>query len=104
MAHSKCCLFTSEEQLFANYCKALAHPARKKIVDLLRVYSVLPLQSITEAVPLSISTIHDHLIRLERVGLVRVRQHLDGTIGYMLNVHAERELLDCLEEFLRGGG
>ncbi|MBI3149591.1 MAG: winged helix-turn-helix transcriptional regulator [Betaproteobacteria bacterium] len=59
-----------DEELAA-FCKALGHPARVRILRFLRAQRSCFFGNLSEIVPLSPSTISQHLDVLERAGLIR---------------------------------
>ena len=71
MAHSKSELFNENEILIADLAKSLSHPARIKILQILTDMNVCMCGDIVELLPLSQSTVSQHLKELKRVGLVQ---------------------------------
>lgn len=71
MAESKTNLFTSLEVELAEKCKAMSHPARIKILNVLSEMNVCMMGDIHEFVPLAQSTVSQHLKELKRVGLIK---------------------------------
>ena len=62
----------SEAQInIANLCKALAHPARVAIVQYLLTQDECICGAIVEELPLSQSTVSQHLKELKKVGLIQ---------------------------------
>lgn len=66
--------FTQKEQDLANFAKALAHPARIAILKLLALRNECICGEIVEVLPLSQSTVSQHLKELKTAGLI------DGSI------------------------
>ncbi len=64
-------LFTVEEVELANIGKALAHPARIKILKILTEMNVCMTGDIVDLLPLAQSTVSQHLKELKRVGLIK---------------------------------
>jgi DNA-binding transcriptional ArsR family regulator len=60
-----------DEKEFARICKALAHPARVKIVRHLKEQDHCICGRIVEILPLAQSTVSQHLKQLKEAGLVR---------------------------------
>lgn len=56
---------------FARICKALAHPARVRIVELLKAMDRCICGRIVEVLPLAQSTVSQHLKILKEAGLVQ---------------------------------
>ena len=71
MAISKTEEFTKTEVEIAEIAKALSHPARIKILKILNDLSSCMVGSIVEILPLSQSTVSQHLKELKRVGLIK---------------------------------
>jgi len=71
MAQSKAELFNENETLLADIAKALSHPARIKILQILTDMNVCMCGDIVELLPLSQSTVSQHLKELKRVGLIQ---------------------------------
>lgn len=71
MAISKANLFNENEMLLADIAKALSHPARIKILQILTEMNVCMCGDIVELLPLSQSTVSQHLKELKRVGLIQ---------------------------------
>lgn len=70
MAQSKAELFNENESQLADIAKALSHPARIKILRILTEMNVCMCGDIVQQLPLSQSTVSQHLKELKRVGLV----------------------------------
>lgn len=71
MVESKSNLFTSLEVELAEICKAMAHPARIKILNILSDMNVCMMGDIADLIPLAQSTVSQHLKELKRVGLIK---------------------------------
>lgn len=71
MAFSKKEEFTQEDIWLADIAKALSHPARIKILKILTEMNVCMCGDIVELLPLSQSTVSQHLKELKRVGLIQ---------------------------------
>jgi DNA-binding transcriptional ArsR family regulator len=63
--------FTIKQNRIAKYAKALAHPARVAILELLIKKQSCVCGSIVEELPLSQSTVSQHLKELKEAGLLR---------------------------------
>ena len=84
MSHAKTAAFTTEQQHLARLAKALAHPARVAIVQLLASKQTCISGDIAAELPLSRTTVFQHLQELKAVGLIR--GEIDGlTVCYCLN-------------------
>ncbi len=71
MAQNKSHLFNTTEIATAEFAKALAHPARIKILTILMEKNACICADIVELLPLSQSTVSQHLRELKRVGLIK---------------------------------
>ena len=71
MAYTKKDEFTQEEIWIADIAKALSHPARVSILKILSKMNVCICGDIVELLPLSQSTVSQHLKELKRVGLIK---------------------------------
>ena len=63
--------FSSKENKLARYAKALAHPARIAILNLLAAKATCQCGDIVEEIPLSQSTVSQHLKELKEAGLIK---------------------------------
>lgn len=70
MAEAKSDFFSEEERELAEFAKALAHPARIKILQLLNSMDVCMVGDMVELLPLSQSTVSQHLKELKGAGLI----------------------------------
>ena len=71
MALSKTTLFDKELQVQARYFKALGHPARLAILLYLAKINACMTGDIAEELPLSRTTVNQHLKELRQAGLIR---------------------------------
>lgn len=62
--------FTREEILLADLAKALSHPARIKILKILNEANICMCGEIVDKLPLSQSTVSQHLKELKKVDLI----------------------------------
>lgn len=95
MVKSKTGLFDIELQKTSEVFKALAHPARLAILKYLAETSVCITGNISEELPLSRTTVNQHLKELKKVDLIR------GTINgvktnYCLNYQKIIELQEMI--------
>jgi len=63
--------FTGEENNIAEFAKAISHPARIAILNKLAECNMCICGEIVAVLPLSQSTVSQHLIELKKVGLVK---------------------------------
>ena len=71
MALSKTEEFTKTDIWLADIAKSLSHPARIRILKILTDMNVCMCGDIVELLPLSQSTVSQHLKELKRVGLIK---------------------------------
>lgn len=71
MAFSKKTEFPPDDIWLADVAKALSHPARIRILKILSARNVCMCGEIVARLPLSQSTVSQHLRALKRVGLIR---------------------------------
>ena len=71
MATAKTAEFSEIEIEIAEIAKALSHPARLKILKILYDLNSCMVGSIVDLLPLSQSTVSQHLKELKRVGLIK---------------------------------
>ena len=84
MARNKSDLFNKDEIELANMAKALAHPARIKILKILMETNVCMCGQIVDLMPLAQATVSQHLRELKQAGLIQ--GEIEGPkICYCLN-------------------
>lgn len=71
MGATKSFEFTAKENRLAKYAKALAHPARIAILQFLSKKQSCMCGDIVEELPLSQSTVSQHLKELKEAGLIK---------------------------------
>jgi ArsR family transcriptional regulator, arsenate/arsenite/antimonite-responsive transcriptional repressor len=71
LAEKKTDEFTQDEIFLADLAKALSHPARIKILKILYSSNTCMCGDIVDRLPLSQSTVSQHLKELKRVGLIQ---------------------------------
>lgn len=71
MGATKSYEFTARENKIAKYAKALAHPARIAILKILLQKQACICGDIVEEIPLSQSTVSQHLKELKEAGLIK---------------------------------
>lgn len=100
MAVTKAKLFNTEQKRLAELAKALSHPARVAILELLADGNTCVCGDITDELPLAQSTISQHLKALKKSGLIR--GDVDGVrICYCLNKETIEELEGLMGPFVR---
>ncbi len=76
--------YTSEQQNIANYARVLSHPARIAIIQLLAEKKEIRTGNISDFLPLSRTTVSQHLKELKEIGIINGT--IDGLkIHYCLN-------------------
>lgn len=71
MAQTKADIFNAQDIELADIAKALSHPARVKILRVLNDRSQCIVGELVDLLPLSQSTVSQHLKELKRVKLIR---------------------------------
>lgn len=91
MTYAKLTGFTEGQQQLARLAKALAHPARVAIIELLAARQTCISGDIAAELPLSRTTVSQHLQELKAVGLIK--GDIDGlTVCYCLNTELFQEV------------
>ncbi|QNH60922.1 ArsR/SmtB family transcription factor [Hymenobacter sediminicola] len=91
MTYAKTTVFTEEQQQLARVAKALAHPARVAIIQLLASKKTCISGDIAAELPLSRTTVSQHLQELKTLDLIR--GEIDGlTVCYCLNMGLLRQV------------
>jgi len=91
MTSPKVELFQKDLQLAASFFKALGHPARLAILNYLAEAKVCMTGDITRELPLSRTTVNQHLAELKDIGLIR--GEISGSkVNYCLNYKKLEEL------------
>ncbi|TVT43028.1 winged helix-turn-helix transcriptional regulator [Hymenobacter setariae] len=91
MTYAKTTVFTDEQQQLARVAKALAHPARVAIIQLLASKTTCISGDIAAELPLSRTTVSQHLQELKALDLIR--GEIDGlTVCYCLNTELLRQV------------
>ena len=97
MAFSKKEEFNEEDIWLSDIAKALSHPARISILKILAQMNVCMCGDIVELLPLSQSTVSQHLKELKRVGLIT--GEIDGPkVCYCINNKVLEKAKEKLEE------
>ncbi len=71
MGATKTAVFTDQQNQLADYAKAFAHPARVAILQFLVQRNACVCGDIVAELPLSQSTVSQHLKELKRIGVVQ---------------------------------
>lgn len=84
MTQSKAEIFHDELQELAGFAKALAHPARIAILNFLASSGTCITGDISDEIPLSRTTVGQHLKELKKAGLIK--GEIEGVkVNYCLN-------------------
>lgn len=96
MTYTKATAFTAEEQQLALFAKALSHPARLAIIKLLAQHKTCISGDIAQYLPLSRTTVSQHLQELKAIGLIK--GEIDGLkVCYCLNPDTMQKLKEQFE-------
>ncbi|MBV5312676.1 MAG: winged helix-turn-helix transcriptional regulator [Prolixibacteraceae bacterium] len=99
MVVSKTELFDETLQKKANLFKALAHPARLQILQFLAKSKNCISGDISDELPLSRTTVNQHLTELKEAGLIK--GHVEGVkMKYCLDGEKVKEMKNLLASFL----
>lgn len=91
MAVTKAKLFNTNQKRAAQLTKALGHPARIAIIELLAERKTCICGDITQELPLAQSTVSQHLKALKTAGIIK--GEIDGVrVCYCLDEEGIREL------------
>ena len=91
MTYAKTEAFTAQQQQLARVAKALAHPARVAIIQLLASKTTCISGDIAAELPLSRTTVTQHLQELKSLDLIR--GEIEGlTVCYCLNTNLLRQV------------
>ncbi len=91
--------FSVRHNRIAAYAKALAHPARIAILEFLASQNACMCGDIVDELPLSQSTVSQHLRELKNAGLIK--GDIEGTkVCYCINEKAYKEIKTLFNEFL----
>jgi DNA-binding transcriptional ArsR family regulator len=99
MSAPKTSLFDSRLKATAEMFNALSHPARLQILEYLAETKTCISGDISEEIPLSRSTVNQHLDELKKVGLIQ--GHTSGVkVNYCLNPEGINKLKTFITDFL----
>lgn len=99
MPTTKTELFNKEQVKVAAYAKALAHPARIAILEILASQNTCICGDITDRLPLAQSTVSQHLKALKSAGIIK--GEIDGVrTCYCLDEENVAELKSMVEVLL----
>ena len=97
--YAKITEFEEHHQLMAKYAKLLSHPARLAIIQLLAQKNTCISGDIANELPLSRTTVSQHLQELKNAGLIKGT--IEGlTICYCLNMTELQKMKQIFDTFL----
>lgn len=90
--------FSAQSLALADFAKALSHPARIEILKLLAIRNSCICGELVDELPLSQSTVSQHLKALKEIGLIQ--GEIEGPkICYCLNTEGVKKLCNLLPKF-----
>jgi ArsR family transcriptional regulator, arsenate/arsenite/antimonite-responsive transcriptional repressor len=92
---------TPDQKKTARYAKALGHPVRLYILELLSKQSCCYSGDLSEVLPIAKSTLSQHLKELKKAGLIQGEIELPK-IKYCLNKENWEEAKKLFKDFLGG--
>ncbi|MCA9260848.1 MAG: helix-turn-helix transcriptional regulator [Planctomycetales bacterium] len=84
----------------AKVLKALAHPARLKLVDVLAEHDEVCVCDLTAAIGMDMSTVSRHLAQLKNAGIVDSDKR-GQMVFYRLRVKCLKSLFGCIESVMK---
>ncbi len=101
MAYKKCNEFNDNAKRLAEYARALSHPARITILNILAERNTCICGQIVDVLPLAQSTVSQHLGELKKCGLIM--GEIDGPRScYCINRKNFEEMIYLMNEFTGG--
>lgn len=99
MGATKTAVFTDQQNQLADYAKAFAHPARVAILQFLTQRNACVCGDIVDELPLSQSTVSQHLKELKRIGVVQ--GVIEGpSVCYCIDPTAWHQMKTAISELL----
>ncbi|MFY7991467.1 MAG: ArsR/SmtB family transcription factor [Fluviicola sp.] len=83
--------YTTEQLVFSDIGKALGHPARQRIMMILREEGWVRVTDLTKVLNLNITSVHRHLIILKKAKLITSEYRIHEAL-LKLDKHGIREL------------
>lgn len=87
-------------EIRAKVLKALAHPARLRIVDELAEHDEVCVCDLTEVIGTDMSTVSRHLAQLKNAGIVESEKH-GQMVFYRLRIKCLSSLFGCIESVVK---
>lgn len=98
MMNNKSAEFTTNQQQIATFARTFSHPARVAIIQLLNVKNEIKASDISDYLPISRSTVSQHLKELQNAGIIR--GNFDGLkIFYKIEMDKMEEIRSVLNTF-----
>ena len=92
-------VITEDQKALARYAKAMGHPVRMYVLQLLSKQSCCYSGDLTEVLPIAKSTLSQHLKELKDAGLIQGETEAPR-IKYCINNENWKEAQDLLKRFL----
>ena len=93
-------VFTEKQKLASRYAKAMGHPVRMYIIELLSKQSCCYSGDLLEVLPIAKSTLSQHLKELKNAGLIQGEIE-PPKIKYCLNPEKWKSAQQVFKEFLQ---
>ena len=91
---------TDDQKAIARYAKAMGHPIRMYVLELLSKQTCCYSGDLTEVLPIAKSTLSQHLKELKDAGLIQGEIEAPK-IKYCLNQENWKLVQDCFTKFLK---
>lgn len=98
MSHKE--VLSDKQKKVARYAKAMGHPIRVYVLDLLSNQSCCYSGDLTEELPIAKSTLSQHLKELKEAGLIQ-GQIETPKVKYCINKENWQEAKDLFQKFLQ---
>ncbi|MCF8373521.1 MAG: metalloregulator ArsR/SmtB family transcription factor [Bacteroidales bacterium] len=93
-------IYTEDQKKIARYAKALGHPLRIYLLELLSQQACCYSGDLTEELPIAKSSLSHHLSELKNAGLIQ--GDIEGPkIKYCVNMENWKEAQDLFQSFLK---
>ncbi len=93
-------MITSKQEKIARYAKAMGHPVRMYVLELLSKQSCCYSGDLSEVLPIAKSTLSQHLKELKSAGLIQGETKAPK-IKYCINKENWKEAQELFKEFLK---
>lgn len=99
MVQTKAQLFDTKKRETAKLYKALSHPARIEILEFLSKQKSCYCGNISDEIPLSRTTVNQHLAELKKAGLIKSSEH-GNKVYYCITSTARNTLEQSIKYLL----